>query len=131
LQVCWYAGGKNCGTCGKCTRTALALHLLGARSERLPEYRGLKQLRPLRDIEAPTHLPYVEQLAELADSVNETAIARRLRRYIQWYLFRKAVSRAAGKIIGVRGRTCVRRLRPKPWHDVRATLESVSTSAGR
>jgi hypothetical protein len=131
LQVCWFAGGKNCGTCGKCTRTALTLHLLKVKSERLPAYRGLEQLKPLRDIEAPTHLPYLEQLVELADDVNETAIARRLRRYVRSYRLRKAFSNLAGGILGARGRACMRRLRPRPWHEVRATLESVNTSPDR
>ena len=128
LQVCWYAGGGNCGECGKCIRTALALHLLGAKSESLPRYSGLKQLKPLKYIDSHVQVPYLNELIELADRVGEKLIARRLRRYAQSYQFRRLTSDLVGELIGRRGRDAIRKLRPKAWHSARGTLVSVRTS---
>jgi hypothetical protein len=36
LRVCWQDAGYNCGRCGKCLRTRLALHLLGVASPTFP-----------------------------------------------------------------------------------------------
>jgi len=62
LQVCWFAGSLNCGECGKCMRTALTLHLLGARSANLKPYTHRSQLALLK----PTDLAHVHLLIEIA-----------------------------------------------------------------
>lgn len=121
LQICCYAGGRNCGECEKCIRTALALHLLGVKAETLPPYRELGQLKLLKDIESDVHVPYLDELTTLAQEANEPAIARRLRRYVQRYRFEKIVR----EIIGVRGRKLIRQIRPRAWHNVRGSLQPV------
>jgi hypothetical protein len=36
LRVCWHDSGYNCGVCGKCLRTRVALHLLGIAAPTFP-----------------------------------------------------------------------------------------------
>jgi len=126
LQVCWYAGGRNCGACGKCMRTAIALHLLGVGSKALPPYRRTSQTRLLKEVNEQG-LPFLNELIALADEAHERAIARRLRRYLRRYRFRKAATEMARGIVGAGGRELMRRLRPRPWHSARGTLQSIRT----
>ena len=124
LQVCWFAGGSNCGECGKCVRTSLALHFLGATSRSLPPYRDVVQLKALMPVSEQVY-PFLAELAAMAVSANEPAIASRLNRYLQSYRFRQAAREFARELAGVRGRNLLRKLRPRPWHTARGTLNSV------
>lgn len=124
LQVCWYAGGRNCGACGKCIRTAMALHLLGVESRNLAPYRRLSQTKRLKEVNEGV-LPFLSELIALAEKTGEAAIARRLRAYLRRYRFRKAGSEMVRGMIGVRGRELIRRLRPRPWHHARGALHSI------
>lgn len=126
LQVCWYAGGRNCGACGKCVRTAMALHLLGVESRNLAPYRRLSQTKLLKEVNEGV-FPFLSELIALAEKTGEAAIARRLRAYLRRYRFRKAASEMAREMIGASGRKLMRRLRPHPWHHARGTLQSIRT----
>jgi hypothetical protein len=130
LQVCWYAGGRNCGACGKCMRTALALYLLGGKTENLPPYRESGQLKLLKQVDAQG-FPYLSELAQMAEDVGEAAIARRLRQYLRSYRFHNVASEFAREIIGERGRALIRRIRPHAWHNTRGALQSVRFSTHR
>jgi hypothetical protein len=130
LQVCWYAGGRNCGVCGKCMRTALALHLLGSKTENLPPYRELEQLKLLKHVDAQG-FPFLSELAQMAEDADEAAIARRLKQYLRSYRFRKVASEFAREIVGAHGRALIRQIRPHVWHNARGTLQSVRTSTRR
>ena len=130
LQVCWYAGGRNCGVCGKCMRTALALHLLGGKTENLPPYRELVQLKLLKHVDAQG-FPFLSELAQIAEDADEAAIARRLKQYLRSYRFRNVASEFAREIIGSHGRALMRRIRPHAWHNTRGALQSVRTSTRR
>ncbi len=127
LQVCWFAGGRNCGTCGKCIRTSLALYLLGAHSKSLTPYSELKQLKVLKDVNAQGY-PFLGELAKMAADADEKAIARRLRGYLRRYRINQAVTGILREMAGTRGRNLVRRIRPHAWHSARGSLHAVKTT---
>ena len=127
LQVCWFAGGRNCGTCGKCVRTALALHLLGVKAKSLTPYERIQQLEPLKSVNAQG-FPFLTDLVEMANAADEPAIAKRLRGYLRNYRFRQTASDFVREIVGTRGRDFIRKLRPHAWHDARGSITSIKTS---
>jgi hypothetical protein len=48
LRVCWHDSGYNCGRCGKCLRTRVALHLLGVDAPTFPgaiDWRAVGKIR--------------------------------------------------------------------------------------
>ena len=130
LQVCWYAGGRNCGACGKCIRTALALYLLNAKSGNLPPYHELGQLKLLKNVDAQG-FPFLKELAELAVSTDHADIARHLKYYVRRYRLRQVASEFAREIIGESGRRLIRRIKPHAWHNARGTIQSVSIDGRR
>ena len=52
LHVCWRKAVENCGYCAKCVRTALALRILGAKADAIPESSALEILREQRIVDA-------------------------------------------------------------------------------
>ena len=128
IQVCWFAGATNCGQCGKCVRTSLALHLMGATSKSLPPFNDLRQLELLKTVDIQG-LPFLNELIELAENEQALDISRRLKGYRRSYLLRKAASDLVREVVGVRGRAIVRRFRPHAWHTTRGSLQSVKVSS--
>jgi hypothetical protein len=123
LQVCWYAGGRNCGECGKCIRTALTLFLLGAEAKNLAPYRDDRTLKLLQPI-GPGNVPFIEELIKLADEAGKANVARRLRGYRARYRLRQAATELAKALVGPTARRFFRRIRPHAWHESRGTLHS-------
>jgi hypothetical protein len=125
LQVCWYAGGSNCGECGKCIRTSLALFLLGAESSNLAPFRNRRQLNLLKSVDTQ-NLPYLNELIALAERSGQEAIASRLRWFRKSYRLRKAGGDLVKEIGGPSLRRLVRRIRPRAWHTTRGALRSAN-----
>ncbi len=126
LQVCWRSCSSNCGTCPKCVRTSLVLHLIGKRSANLPPYSSQRLLGALKPDGEGT-LPYVEDLILACRRHGASDIQRQLQKMRRRYLLREAVVGFGKALTGAWGRSLHRRLRPRQWHAMRATLRSAAS----
>jgi hypothetical protein len=79
LRVCWRDSGYNCGRCGKCLRTMVALHLLGIAAPTFPEridWRAVGEIR-LGD---PSEWSFFRGLLELERERPDASARRALER---------------------------------------------------
>ena len=123
LQVCWKHFEKNCGTCSKCVRTSLALHMMKATSTNLPDYTGLKSLLVLKP-GSLAGIPFVDDLIRLAKRTNHLDIAGRLIHNRDRFLFKYHLIESIRALLGNHGRWLSRRLAKKTWHKDRTKIES-------
>ncbi|MBP8270346.1 MAG: hypothetical protein KAX42_00590 [Sphaerotilus sp.] len=126
LQVCWRGVDQNCGNCPKCTRTALALHILGKSSRSLPAYSGVQQLRWLKPSNTAS-LTFTEDLIEFCTLHGHDDVARRLRRYRKRYLLKYHFEEMMKVLFGRAARIVSRRIWPKAWHEDRVKIQSRKT----
>lgn len=82
LRVCWHDSGYNCGRCGKCLRTRVALHLLGVDAPTFPgrlDWRAVGQIR-LGDPSEWSFFKGLEQLEHERPDRDARAALARIRR---------------------------------------------------
>ena len=120
IQVCWKHVDHNCGTCSKCVRTSLALHLLGGQSASLPAFdpKGLSVLRP----SSLTSIPFVNDLISIARRRGRGDIADTLIRYRSQCLIKHHSIEAVRAVLGRRVQTIAAHFRPKSWHKQRTKI---------
>lgn len=75
LRVCWESPNENCGACGKCLRTMIALRLCGARGPFPP----LDDLRRLRRMAAHSDVEYIVSMLVAAHERGDVEVVRELR----------------------------------------------------
>lgn len=93
LRVCWQDKGYNCGTCEKCRRTMLDLHLLGITSPAFPRTDRFADVHPgrVRDWEAASYLRQSLHLARQAGHREAEGVLRsRLRDWGRQQWLRRA-----------------------------------------
>jgi hypothetical protein len=123
LQVCWKSCASNCGNCPKCIRTSLVLHLLGREAENLPAFRSLEQLKMLKP-DGEGSLPFVDDLILCCERHAEHDIRKILARMRRRFIMKSSAETFLKALTGSWGRRLDRKLRPREWHSVRATLRS-------
>ena len=121
LQVCWFAGSRNCGECGKCMRTALTLQLLGARSASLKPYTHRAQLALLKPTDQ-SHVHFLNEIIWLATEVGRHDIADILRGYVRRFQILRASGDLVRELAGARAIRLWHRARPHAWHKARGLL---------
>ena len=127
LQVCWGRTLDNCGECGKCTRTMVAIKLLGGETKSLPPLANIKGLKFLK-VTDESGASYLQDAMILArESGNDDAyrmLRRSYRRYqlgliprlLDQYLFANFLRNLSRKINKPHWLHCVT-LRSSKWGD--------------
>ncbi|NND61244.1 MAG: hypothetical protein HKN49_13350 [Gammaproteobacteria bacterium] len=114
LHVCWREPVDNCGTCSKCVRTAVALRVLGARTDAIPDDNVLEGLRNLNINDESGLTFFVDNLA-LAEERGDDEVARLLRKEIARYRRSKIIPELDHLFLGGMLRRLHRRLRKPQW----------------
>jgi hypothetical protein len=99
LRVCREGGAYNCGVCGKCVRTRIALRLLGLSAPTLPP---LDSLRPVRmvSVENVSDLTFYEDNFLLAQEKGDRALARLLARKMLRFSRRELIKQFDKELLG-------------------------------
>ncbi|HET9066488.1 MAG TPA: hypothetical protein VFN22_11775 [Gemmatimonadales bacterium] len=99
LRVCWQDTGYNCGTCEKCRRTMLDLHLIGVTSPAFPSTRQLSEVLPSR-AEQWEAACYLRQTLRLAQHVGRHDVAAVVRSRLRDWERRLWLRRADAAFLG-------------------------------
>lgn len=112
LRVCWQDAGYNCGRCGKCLRTRLALHLLGVAA---PTFSGELDWRMVGKIRLgdPSEWAFFRALEEL-EREHPDRQAHRALRQIRRASLRTSALRDLDASFGGPVARLRNRLRPRP-----------------
>lgn len=92
LRVCNSSDEYNCGTCEKCLRTMVALHLLGATSRSLPRLESLRSIRQLR-LHSDTKLNFWRDNLLFAREAGDREVAAAIVPVLRGYETRRALRR--------------------------------------
>ena len=122
LQVCWRSIHKNCGTCAKCVRTALAVQLLGGKVASLPSLNGLTPLKVLKPNDEGL-AGSVEDLIYLAKRKGNEKVYKRLKRYYKQYQLKQFVMSADRLFLGGSLRKLYRKWKRPEHLKWRVTME--------
>ncbi len=116
LRVCNANTDYNCGHCGKCLRTRIALHLLGVQSAAFPSTRVTDQMKALK-VNNKSDLAFFQQNYALALQRGDHEVARALRKCVRRYEIRKFAREFDDVVLGSWSRRMYRRVRPAPPRD--------------
>ncbi len=97
LHMCWLLPIENCGYCSKCVRTAIALHILGAKADNIPASSALEILRKQRIGDDLTF--FMDNLL-LAQEYKDHEVYRILKKAITRYERRKTLSEIDRNFLG-------------------------------
>nr|ART36148.1 B348 [uncultured bacterium] len=121
LQVCWYARTDNCGRCGKCVRTMLALKLLGGLRGPFPDRditKEIEKLKPSNFATAGLTWDLLQQARRYGHPEIAKILARQLRAYKIDRDFRSFIKSFIGKSTATR----FNRWRGRPWASTKLPL---------
>jgi hypothetical protein len=124
LRVCNGNADYNCGHCGKCLRTMIALRLLGVQSEALPRTGIMDRMNALA-VNNKSDLAFFQQNYALALQRGDHEMARVLRRCVRRYEIRKFAREFDDVVLGGLSRRMYRRVRPAPPRDDIIQVEPV------
>jgi len=121
LHVCWRTKIGNCGECPKCIRTMLALHLLGAKSQAIPEYTNATQLNKLKTMDDHGAVYLVDAMVA-AKATGNHAIYRKLYWYHKQYQVLGILENIDRGVLGGVVRKLYRTIKKPDWLDSRVAL---------
>ncbi len=121
VTVCWRYADRNCGTCTKCLRAMVSLHLLGLSTPAFPPLSSPKQIRSMA-IQDRSERAFLEENIALAHEVGDAPVERELRRLRRRYDALDLVASLDRLVLGHRLRGVYRRLRRQEWLDLDVTL---------
>ena len=114
LHVCWRLPVENCGSCRKCVRTAIALRILGAKTDNIPETSVLEAIRKQR-IVGESALTYNADNLLLAQEHEDYEVCRILKKAIRRYERSKVMSELDHLFLNGALRRVHRRLTKPKW----------------
>ena len=121
ITVCWRYADRNCGTCTKCLRALVSLHLLGLSSRAFPPLTSPRQIRSMT-IQDRNERAFLEENILLAREVGNAPVERELQRLRRRYDALDLVASVDRLVLGHRLRGVYRRLKHQEWLDLDVTL---------
>lgn len=125
LQVCWRSTHQNCGTCPKCIRSMVAIHLLGGKSKSLPAFSDKSLLRFLK----PTNesgATFLEDALLLAKASENIKIYRTLKKYYRNYKLKLLMHSIDRNLLNNFFRSLYRKINKPYWLSLRVTLRGAN-----
>ena len=123
LKVCWNYIHKNCGTCSKCVRSIIIIHLMGESVKSLPPLGGLDQLKGVTPT-TEAGSANLEDLIILAKQVGDEKIYKILKKHYNKYQRGRLWSMIDKCLLGGNLRKLYRRIKKPKWLELRVTLRS-------
>ncbi len=121
LQVCWRTTLDNCGECPKCTRTMVAVKLLGREIKSLPPLGNIKKLKMLKAIDE-SGATFLEDAMLLAKETGDTEIYRVLKHYYRRYQIGLILPLIDRYLFANFFRSLYRKIKKPDWLTYRVTL---------
>ena len=121
LQVCWRTTLDNCGECPKCTRTMVAVKLLGREIKSLPPLGNIKKLKMLKAIDE-SGATFLEDAMLLAKETGDTEIYRVLKHYYRRYQIGLILPLIDRYLFANFLRSLYRKIKKPDWLTYRVTL---------
>lgn len=114
IQVCWKYVDRNCGECHKCVRTMTALKFFSMHSAALPELKNIAHIADFK-VTSVAAVPFVEELAYLAEERGYEAVARKLRHRVRRFWIKHHADELLKLLVGDLLGPVVRRMRRNTW----------------